>query len=147
MGHKRFFLVLLSGFLTLFMISQGFTQSDEIKERRKLMKASSKASKAVKKAIKKSDFAAIEEKAKIIAANMEKFPDLFPEGSGEGKTRAKAAIWGRWDSFKEKNANTLKAAEEMAEAAAAKDLDLVKAKRKALKCGGCHKPFRKKKKK
>ena len=146
MIKRRYLWVGLVSLLSLFISAQVFAQEDVIKERRNLMKSNNKASKAIGKAIKKSDFAIIEEKAKVIAANMKKVPDLFPEGSTSKKSRAKAAIWEKWDSFKEKRSVTMKAANALAKAAAAKDLDLVKAERKGLKCGSCHKAFRKTKK-
>ena len=150
MVHRKFLWLGLFAILSLFIFScatQMYSKEGAIAERKKLMKANSKANKAIKKALKAKDFATIEAKAKVIAASMDKLPDLFPKGSTSQKSRAKAAIWKKWDEFKKKAAATKTAATKLGEAARAKDVKMASANVKALKCGGCHKPFRAKKKK
>jgi len=147
MANGRIFLVGLITLLSLSISSQLFSQGDVIKERRALMKANSKAFKAIKKAIKAKDFAMIEAKAGVIAANMEKLPNLFPKGSTSEKSRAKAAIWKKWNSFTGKANSMYEVAEMLAESAKAKDGDKVAILVKGISCKGCHKPFRAKKKK
>ncbi len=152
MIKRRFLWVGLFSLLSLFISAQLFAQADVIKERRNLMKANSKATKAIKKAAKTSDFATIETKAKEIAASMNELVDLFPKGSTSGKSRAKAVIWEKMDTFNEKRIATKAAADALAKAAADKNENEVKVQVKALgtsgsgACGSCHKPFRKAKK-
>ena len=134
--------------LSLFISTQLFAQVDVIKERRKLMKANSKANKAIKKALKKNEFATLALKAKAIADRMDKkFLDLFPKGTTSEKSRAKAAIWEKWDSFTGKAKSMQEVAELLADAARAKHADTVVLLAQGIRCGDCHKPFRKKKKK
>lgn len=74
---------------------------------------------------------------------------LFPQGSGGEKSRAKDEIWSDWDNFK-KAADAFKAAApQLIEAAKSNDKDKVGATLGAVgkTCGGCHKPYRKPKKK
>lgn len=73
--------------------------------------------------------------------------DIFPEGSGEGETRALPAIWqdrAKFDGVvKDFNAATAK----LAEAAAGGDMAAIGAALQEVGkgCGSCHKPFRKEK--
>ncbi len=128
---------------------QAFAQDDVIEQRKKLMKSNSSANKAIKAAVAKKDFAAVEAKAKEIAENMGQMEKLFPKGSTSDKSRAKAAIWEKWDDFVKETDSAKMAATELAAAAAAKNDAEVGAKFKVLgkSCGGCHKPFRAPKKK
>jgi cytochrome c556 len=79
---------------------------------------------------------------------------MWPKGSGNdnpalaGKTRAKPEIWSTYPKVAEASKNLVMAATAMA-AAAGTGLDGVRANIKKLggACGGCHKPFRAKKKK
>ncbi len=134
--------------LSLFVSSQIFSQEDDIKKRKGLMKSNSKSAKAIKGAVKEGDFATIEGNAKKIVANAGNIVALFPEGSTAKKSRAKAEIWQEWDDFKAK-ANDLKnAARQLANAANAKDSEQVQVQNKAVgvACRGCHKRYRGKKK-
>ncbi len=147
MANGRIFWVGLIALSSLFISSQLFAQGDVIKERRALMKANSKASKAIKKAVKAKDYAKVEAKAREIAANMEKLPKLFPKGSTSKDSRAKAAIWEKWDSFTGKASSVQEVTGMLADAAKAKDGDQVAILAKGINCKGCHKGFRAKKKK
>ncbi len=149
MRIRRIFLGALAGLFLLTGAFQAVAQDGVIEQRRKLMKSNSKAWKAVRKAAKKNDYATIESKAKIIAANLDKIPDLFPKGSTSEKSRAKPAIWEKWDAFNQKRIAVMTGANELAEAAKSKDEQKVSSIVKGLgkKCGSCHRSFRKKKKK
>ncbi len=83
----------------------------------------------------------------MIAANMEKAPNLFPEGSTSKDSRAKSAIWKKWDRFVRGTKSNKEVAEFLAEAAAAKDGEKVAVLAKGIDCKSCHRSFRKKKKK
>ncbi len=153
MVQRRFLLAGVIAFLSLFITSQVIS-ADVVKERKMLMRANDKAGKALKKAVKAKDFAAIEKNAKALASQMEKLPSLFPKGSTAENSRAKAAIWKKWDSFKGKAASLGEVAGMVAEAAAAKDADKVALLAKSIAggqgasyCGSCHKSFRGPKKK
>lgn len=149
MVQRKFLWAGLFALLSIFISSQLFAQADVIKERRALMKGNSKASKAIKKAAKEKDYATIEAKAKAIAANMEKIPDLFTKGTTSEKSRAKPEIWEKWDDFDQKRVAMKAAAEELAETAKAMNGEKVGILVKGFgkKCGSCHRSFRKKKKK
>ncbi len=152
MVKRRYLWVGLFSVLSLFIVSgasQVYSHEDVIGARRKLMKANGKAYKAIKKAMKIKDYATVEEKAKEIAADMDKLPELFPKGSTSEKSRAKPAIWEKWDLFNRGRMAMKAAAEELAVSARAKDGQQVSSKFKTFSknCGGCHKPFRAPKKK
>jgi cytochrome c556 len=72
-------------------------------------------------------------------------PTLFPEGSGDGDTRALPDIWADWAKFEEAAKTTHERAQELAAVAEGGDVAAVGPALGALgkACGGCHKPFRK----
>ncbi|MFQ5917576.1 MAG: cytochrome c, partial [Candidatus Binatia bacterium] len=117
MVQRRYLLAGVIAFLSLFITSQLF--SDVIKDRKRLMSSNNRNSKELKKAVAAKNFAAIEKHARALASNMEKLPTLFPKGSTADNSRAKAAIWKKWDSFKGKAASLGEVAGMVAEAAAA----------------------------
>ncbi len=135
--------------LSLFVSSQIFSQEDDIKKRKGLMKSNNKSAKAIKGAVKEGDFATIEGNAKKIEANMDNIVALFPEGSTAKKSRAKAEIWQEWDDFKVKVNDLKNAARQLANAATAKDSEQVQVQYKAVgsSCRSCHKRYRARKKK
>lgn len=147
MIRGKMVLGMLLGFLTLLITSQLFAQADVIEKRQKVMKGQSEAAKAIKAAAESKDYATIEMKAKDLMGSSEKIPELFPKGSTQGKTKAKAEIWEKPDDFSKNAKNLNKAAGELAAAAKAKDDAAVGEKVKAVSgaCGGCHKAFREEK--
>ncbi len=149
MRQVKIFFVVLTCLLFLPGTSQLFAQCEVIEKRQKLMNFNIKVTNAIRKALKENDFATIEAKAKQIAANMDKVPDLFPKGSTSEKSRAKPKIWEEWVSFNEKRIALRTAADALVKAAMAGDKSEVKAKYKALgkACSSCHRSFRGKKKK
>ena len=74
----------------------------------------------------------------------ESLPDLFPDGSGTGKTNAKPEIWERWAEFNLKARNLAEAAEALGQRAAAMDSPGVTEQYRALDrvCTDCHDAFR-----
>lgn len=131
--------------LSLFIVSQGFTQDEVFQKRRILMEQENDAAvTALVKAVKEKNFTEVELKAKGIMANMDKVLDLFPKGSLSEKSRAKAEIWEKWDEFTKQNEIVKKAAQALADAAKAKDEEGVNTKMKALgdSCTSCHRNFR-----
>jgi cytochrome c556 len=85
--------------------------------------------------------------AKAIAAIGTIMGDLFPADSAKGETTAKPEIWSKPDDFR-KAVVAFAAASTKLGAAAGSDLNAVKAAFGGVgkSCGGCHKPFRVKKK-
>ncbi len=73
--------------------------------------------------------------------------DIFPAGSGVGETRAKPEIWQNWAKFEAAIKAFQTAALELARVAETGDMAAVGAQLNKVgeSCGGCHKPFRKKK--
>ena len=73
--------------------------------------------------------------------------DIFPAGSGVGETRAKPEIWQNWAKFEAATKTLQAATKELARVAETGDMAAVGAQMKKVgeACGGCHKPFRKKK--
>ena len=73
----------------------------------------------------------------------------FPEGSGGGKSRAKAAIWDNWPQFEKKAAAFQAATPGLVAAAKSGDAAKIKGAVGAVGqvCGSCHKAFRAPKKK
>lgn len=71
--------------------------------------------------------------------------DIFPPGSGDGETRAKAEIWQKWADFEKGLKAFQDATGKLVEAADSGDMAAVGAAMGNLgeACGGCHKPFRK----
>ena len=71
-------------------------------------------------------------------------PNVFPAGSGEGKTEALPAIWEKPDVFKAGLDKFIKAANEMSEVAESGDMQAIGPAIKALggACKGCHDDFR-----
>ena len=123
----------------------GAEAADVIAERQQGMKDTGAAMKAIKAAVDGGKPADAVAPAETIAGIMKKVPSLFPQGSGEGKTDAKAEIWTDWEKFKEAAAGASTAAEKVAMVAKSGDAAATGDALKALggACGTCHKPFRK----
>ncbi|MEH6909645.1 MAG: cytochrome c [Oceanicoccus sp.] len=70
--------------------------------------------------------------------------DVFPVGSGDGKTKANAAVWDNADDFKAKMDDFLIKADEFAAASKSGDMASYGAATKALggSCKGCHDDFK-----
>jgi len=147
--HQRLFQAVFFMLAVLAVAPQVFAQEDVIEKRQKLMKSNGADAKAIKGALESKDYATIEVKAKDIMSNGDKILDLFPKGSTSDKSRALPAIWEKWDEFSKNPAKVKKAANDVADAAKAKDDAALPAKVKALgeACGGCHKNFRAEEKK
>jgi cytochrome c556 len=90
------------------------------------------------------DQAAAQQALETIAANMEKFPTLFPDDSMEGgKTRALPAIWENKADFEARAAKLATDAAAAAEAAGEGQEAFAAALGEAgSNCGGCHELYR-----
>ncbi len=123
---------------------------DVIKERRALMKNTSKTNKIVGAFVKKGKGSAADVAAagRRLASNAGKITALFVKGTslkdGVGKTRAKPDIWAKWSTFEAAAAKLKSAGENLAMVAATGDAAAIKVAAGAIgkACGSCHKPFR-----
>jgi cytochrome c556 len=90
----------------------------------------------------------VEGHAKAIAAVARMIPEIFPAGSGVGKSHAKPEIWQDWDKFKAGADNLAAQADKMAALGAGGDVAQIGAQLGQLgkACGGCHEAFREKEK-
>lgn len=126
----------------------GAVAADVIDERKKGFKGHVENMKAVKAAVESGDAATAVDPAQAMLAYAKRIESLFPEGSGEGDTRALPAIWSDWDGFQKAAANHVAAVEQLVAAATSGDASAVGAQLKATggTCGACHKEYRAEKK-
>jgi cytochrome c556 len=76
-----------------------------VKERMDAMESMAKHNKAISARMKaKRDFSGIKTDAEAIAGLAKDIPRLFPPGSTQHPTRARAAIWKSWADFESKAA-------------------------------------------
>ena len=119
---------------------------DVIADRQRLMKLNGASARDLNDKLKAGQIEAMAVNAETIAINAQHIPALFPEGSTSDKSRAKPEIWQKRSEF-EATAKTLQAkAEELRDAARAKDQGKAEAALKAMGsqgCGACHDAFRK----
>lgn len=82
--------------------------------------------------------------ASAMAAVAGMIPDIFPEGSGVGDTRAKPEIWKNRSKFDEAAKNLKVQATKLAEVAPGGDVAAIGAQlgQVGKACGGCHDTFR-----
>jgi cytochrome c556 len=103
MISKPLWLTLLACLLsaTLAFAHEGAT--GVVKERMDLMDTQKDAMKVIgdmAKGKRPFDAAAATKAANDIHTTAKKIPELFPEGSGGGKSEALPAVWEKWDRFK-----------------------------------------------
>ncbi len=122
-----------------------------VKERMDLMKDIRKHMKIIGQMIRgKTDFnaPAAKKSAKVIAAHANHMPMMFPKGSIKGPSEAVPEIWQDWPEFKRLATDLSSAAGQIeSEASLTKERAGPLYKKMAATCSGCHKIFRKKKKK
>lgn len=82
--------------------------------------------------------------ARSIAFTAGLLKDIFPEGTGKGKTNALPKIWSDRDGFLKAAKKLQMEAEKLADVAASGDMGAIANQRKNVgkACGGCHKKFR-----
>lgn len=120
------------------------------KERVELMKDNSSANKTLRAAAKEGNMDQVEESARALASQFARIPELFPEGSGGGDTRAKPEIWQNWSDFEEHAENARKLALAVAAQAQAGNVKETQTLANSLAkqaCSGCHEIYRAPKKK
>jgi cytochrome c556 len=118
---------------------------DVVSNRQRLMRLNGASWADIQAKTKAGNVEAIAVNAETIAVMAQHIPSLFPAGSLTDQSKAKPEIWQRFDEFQAK-ADTLKTmAEQMRDAAKAKDSATVEAMVKEFgpkACGACHTPFR-----
>jgi len=115
-----------------------------VKERMDMMEDMAKRLKAIRDRIdRKRGLAAIKTDAEAIAAHGPHIVHLFPPGSMQRPTEAKAAIWQNWKDF-ERKANNLEAESAKLAKANADDLAALNAQARAVTqaCAACHETYR-----
>jgi cytochrome c556 len=122
-----------------------------VKERMDLMERQKDDMKLIgdmAKGVTPFDAAKAAEAARDIGLTSEKIPELFPEGSIEGKSEALPAIWENWDDFTAKAKDLGKAADVLASALEGGDPEWTGAFQGVSDaCKACHQDYRKKKEK
>ena len=145
--------ILVAGAVGVISLSQPLAAVDEpanvIKYRKMVMEASAHHITNIFSVLKgKTSYSGhIAANARAISDSAAMMTDIFPQGSGEGNTRALPSIWQDWPKF-EAAAMALKtAADDLASASRTGDMATISAAAGAVgkACGGCHEPFRKKK--
>ena len=118
---------------------------DVIADRQRLMKLNGANAGDLNNKLKAGNIEAMAVNAETIAINAQHIPSLFPKGSLSDKSKAKADIWEKWSEFEANAKNLQTKAEELRDAARAKDQPKVEAMMKDFgrtTCGACHTAFR-----
>jgi cytochrome c556 len=116
-----------------------------VAERQRLMKLNGASWADVQAKAKAGNIEAIAVNAETMAINAMHIPSLFPSGSLTAESKAKPEIWQRWSDFEASAKRMQTQAEQLRDAARAKNADQVQALVKDFgknACGACHTPFR-----
>jgi cytochrome c556 len=83
--------------------------------------------------------------AAAINGTSKMIPQIFPEGSGTGETRAKPEIWQQWSKFEQAAKKLQKETAKLVQIAESGDIEQIAPQFIAVgeACSGCHKAFRK----
>jgi cytochrome c556 len=117
--------------------------SGVVKERMDAMTDMAKRQKAISQRLKsKRDLAGIKADAEAIAAHAAHIVHLFPAGSTQSPTRARAAVWQNWPDFENK-AKALEAASRTLAATGGDDPKMPLAAEAVTRaCTACHETYR-----
>jgi cytochrome c556 len=118
---------------------------DVVADRQRLMKLNGANARDLNDKLKAGQIEAMAVNAETIAINAMHIPAVFPKGSLTDKSKAKPDIWEKWTDFEAAARNLQVKAEELRDAARAKDQPKVEAMMKEFgrqACGTCHTPFR-----
>jgi cytochrome c556 len=120
-----------------------------VKERMDMMEVMAKRMKAIRERINgKRDLAAIKADAEVIASHAPHIVHLFPPGSTQRPTEARATIWQNWTDF-ERKATALEVESKKLVSTNAGDLTALTTQARAVTeaCGACHEKYRAKRRK
>jgi cytochrome c556 len=115
-----------------------------VKERMDLMESMAKAQKAIAQRLKANrELDLIKADARSIQEFAQKIPSLFPPGSREHPTEAKASIWQNWSDFEKRARAVVVEADKLA-GIEPRDVKALAAQARALSqsCGACHELYR-----
>jgi cytochrome c556 len=115
-----------------------------VKERMDAMESMAKAMKAINQRIKANrDLASVKADAQAIQEAAAKIPALFPPGSNQHPSEAKAVIWKTWSDFEAKARVLAVESDKLAKIGSA-DAKPLAAQVRAVSqaCGGCHEIYR-----
>jgi cytochrome c556 len=118
---------------------------DVVADRQRLMKLNGASWKDVQDKAKAGQVEAIAVNAETMAINAQHIASLFPPGSLTDKSKAKPEIWQKFAEFESAAKNLQAKAEQLRDAARAKDQAKVDGLIKDFgrqACGTCHQPFR-----
>ena len=148
---KNFAIFVFTIMTFLYVSSHDFVRSSESKkawnDRMKLFKEMGKNMRQLKRA---DNASAMVKSAAVIHANAKKLSNLvfWPDGSGQGETRAKIEIWRNIEDFRGKFKALERSSSQLVAIAKTQDLDASKVafKKMARTCGSCHREYRSPKK-
>jgi cytochrome c556 len=115
-----------------------------VKDRMELMEGMAKRMKAIRERIdRKRDLPAIKADAAAIAEGAPHIVHLFPSGSTQRPTDARAIIWQNWPDF-ERLAKALEVESQKLAGMDGSDLAAISAQERAVSqtCAGCHEKYR-----
>jgi cytochrome c556 len=118
---------------------------DPVADRQRLMKLNGASWRDAQDKAKAGTIEAIAVNAETMAINGQHITALFPQGSLTDKSKAKPEIWQKWPEFEAAAKTMVAKAEQLRDAARAKDQGKVDALMKEFgrqACGTCHQPFR-----
>jgi cytochrome c556 len=118
-----------------------------VKDRMDQMEDMGRAVKRINERLKgKGDLPPVAADAQSIQRSAGRIPSLFPQGSGQGHSEAKAAVWERWPEFTAAARVLEREAEKLAAVARSGSAADAQAQFGAITraCSGCHDAFRSK---
>ena len=115
-----------------------------VKERMDAMESMAKSMKSITQKLKsRKDLDSIKVEAKAIQEAAAKMPSLFPVGSNEHPSGAKATIWGNWTDFEAKARELVTESAKLSEGDTRDAKALTsQARRVAQTCSSCHESYR-----
>ena len=125
--------------------AQSMKSADPVADRQRLMKLNGASWADIQAKVKAGNIEAVAVNAETIAVSASHIVPLFPAGSMTDQSKAKPEIWQKLPEFEAAAKNTESLAEQLRDAARAKDQAKVEAMVKdfgAKACGTCHTPFR-----
>jgi len=136
---------ILVGAALAAVASAAIAQTDVIAERKGIMRGNGAATRTGTQMIRGEvpfDLAKAKEVFTGIAAGMDRFPNLFPENSKTGDTKASPRIWEDMPGFRAASAKIVQDAQAAAAATTDKDTFQANFQRVTANCNSCHQAYR-----
>jgi cytochrome c556 len=118
---------------------------DIVADRQRLMKLNGASWADAQAKGKAGNWEAIAVNAETMALNAQHIPEMFPQGSLTGESKAKPEIWQKWPEFEAAAKTMVVESEKLRDAARSKDQAAVQTAMQNFgrnACGACHTPFR-----